>query len=420
MRHALFFLLAASVPVSALPIMVGSLSQIFAERLRLLLGSRKRVLCLCVALQALTFVPIILAHQFPSARAEWLLAFVCCYWICGLLLGPSWSSLMGDLVPEAQRGAYFGRRSRYLQIATFIAIVAGGLLLWWYKQGGFEYGGFVAAFCLAGLARAISLGFLLLHWDPPVQSPPTRRSLTAVLDTLAHPDQRALIFYLALMSFGVYVAAPFFSAYMLRQPEQHGLQWSYVTFTLVNGITVFFKFVFLPLWGAASDRFGSRKCLVLAGWLVSALPLVWIVPHDHQALYFAAICLVQTWGGLAWAGHELCSFNFLLDSARAEDRPRLVASMNILNGLMAFLGSMTGALIVSLVPGGWNPFLVVFFCSAVTRFAVCAVLLPRLQEVRVVERISYRELFFRVSSVRATMGPVIRFFVLPAKRGGAT
>jgi MFS family permease len=327
---------------------------------------------------------------------------------------------MGDLVPEAQRGAYFGRRSRYLQVATFAGLIIGGLLLWRFKHLGFEYGGFVAAFSLAAIARAISLGFLLVHWEPPVSSPPTLRTLTAVFATLRHPDQRALIFYLALMSFGVYLAAPFFSAYMLRRPDQHGLEWSYVTFTLVNGITVFFKFVFLPLWGAASDRFGSRKCLVLAGWLVSFLPLVWLVPHGNQTLYFAAICLVQTWGGLAWGGHELCSFNFLLDSARAEDRPGLVASMNIVNGLMAFLGSMTGALVVSLAPAYWNPFLVVFFCSGLARFTVCAALLPRLHEVRVVERISYRDLFFRVSSVRATMGPVIRFFVLPTRRGEGT
>jgi len=222
------------------------------------------------------------------------------------------------------------------------------------------------------------------------------------------------------MSFGVYVAAPFFSAFMLRPQDQHGLQWSYVTYTLVNGITVFFKFVFLPLWGAASDRFGTRKCLVLAAWLICWLPLAWLWPHGNEAVYFTVICLVQTFGGLAWAGHELCSFNFLLDSAHAKDRPRLVASMNILNGIMIFLGSMTGAVVVSVAPELLNPFLVVFALSAFCRLAACAAFLRRLREVRVVERISYRDLFFRVSSVRATMGPVLRFFVMPLRRGTET
>ncbi|MBI4606646.1 MAG: hypothetical protein HY721_32180 [Planctomycetes bacterium] len=135
-----------------------------------------------------------------------------------------------------------------------------------------------------------------------------------------------------------------------------------------------------------------------------------------MTLYFAVICIVQTWGGLAWAGHELCSFNFLLDSARAQDRPKLVASMNIVNGTMYFLGSMTGAVIVSVAPDLLNPFFLVFLTSGLTRFAVCGLLLGRLREVRVVEKTSYRDLFSRVSSVRATLGPAMRFFVLPAKR----
>ncbi len=398
----------------ALPILVGSLSQIFSERLLLLLGTRKRLICAAVALQILTFIPMVGVHQLSSAnRSEILLAIVCVYWACGLVLGPSWSSLMGDLVPEASRGGYFGRRNRYLQITTFIALLAAGLILYAFKHGGLEFHGFAAILALSAAARGVSLIFLLLHWDPPMESPPTRRTLSAVAETLRNPQQRVLILYLTLMNFGVYLAAPFFSAYMLRAPAEHGLEWSYVTYTLVNGIAVFFKFVFLPLWGAASDRFGSRKCLVLAAWLICALPVMWAFPRTDMGLYFAVICVTQTWGGLAWAGHELCSFNFLLDSAHAADRPRLVASMNIVNGLMVFLGSMTGAVVVSLAPASVNPFLLVFFISGLCRFGVCGALVSRLKEVRVVEKISYRSLFFRVSSVRSTMGPVIRFFVLP-------
>ena len=322
---------------------------------------------------------------------------------------------MGDLVPESSRGTYFGRRNRLIQIATFMAIVVSGLVLYSFKGQGLELRGFTTVFAIAATARLISMTLFFFHWEPPLESPPTRRTFGAALETLNKPDQRILILYLSCMSFGVYLAAPFFSAFMLRPLEDHGLQWSYITYTLVNGITVFFKFIFLPLWGAASDRFGSRKCLVLSAWLICGLPLMWLFPKGNMNLYFAVICITQTWGGLAWAGHELCSFNFLLDSAQASDRPRLVAGMNFVNGIMIFLGSMTGALVVSMAPETANPFLLVFLLSGLSRFVACAVLARRLKEVRVVERISYKSLFFRVSSVRATMGPVMRFFVLPPK-----
>jgi MFS family permease len=401
----------------ALPIMVGSLSQVFSQQILRILGTRKRVICVFVSLQVLAFVPIILVRGIDSPwRAQVLLGAVCFYWACGLIVGPSWSSLMGDIVPETERGAYFGRRSRYTQISTFLGLVAAGCVLFALKVRGLEYAGFVSIFAIAALSRAVSLIFLFLHWDPPVESPPTRRAVSAVVETLRNPHQRFLILYLTLMNFGVYLAAPFFSAYMLRPLSEDGREWSYVTYMGINGITLFFKFVFLTLWGEAADRFGSRKCLVLAAWVVCVLPLAWLFPAGNDSLYFAVICIVQVVGGFAWAGHELCAFNFLLDSAHSAERPALVASMNIVNGVMVFLGSMAGALVVSVAPDFLNPFLLVFLLSSLARFVACSTLLHRLHEVRIVEKISYRSLFFRVSSVRANMGPVMRFFVLPVKR----
>jgi MFS family permease len=401
----------------ALPIFAGSMTQLFTEQLLRLLGSRKRVIATGVFLQILTFVPIIALPELASSgRPEILLFLACVYWACGLLVTPSWSSLMGDLVPEDRRGVYFARRNRYVQITTFTAMVGAGLVLYFSKQSYAEMEGFVTIFLVAGAARVVSLLFLLAHWEPPLQSPPPRRDVPALVETLRNPDQRVLVLYLTLMNFSVYLAAPFFSAFMLRSADAHGLDWSYMRYTLVNGITVLFKFFFLPVWGAASDRYGSRKCLVLAAWLVCFLPLFWLFPRGEMSLYFAVICMAQTWGGFAWAGHELCSFNFLLDSAHASERPRLVAAMNTLNGVMVFAGSLCGSIIVLLAPAGANPFLLVFAASSASRLAVCAALVRRLREVRLVEKISYRALLFRVSSIRAQLGPVMRFFVLPAKR----
>jgi len=401
----------------ALPIFVGSLSQILSERLLAWVGTRKRLIASSVALQIFSFLPMLLVERLATQhRAELLLAIVCFYWSCGLVLGPSWSSWLGDLVPDRSRGAYFGRRSRYIQISTFFSIAGSGVTLFFFQQAGREMAGFTAVFGIAAAARTASLVFLLLHWEPAMLYPPTRRALSSVAAVLGNPHQRVLIVYLAFMSFGVYVSAPYFSAFMLRSTANNGLEWSYVTFTLVNGITMFFKFVFLPLWGTAADRFGARKCLVLAAWMVSVLPLLWLCPRTDPYFYFTVVCFTQTWGGLAWAGHELCAFNFLLDSALPSERPRLVASMNIVNGCMVFLGSMTGAVAVSVAPEGIHPFLLVFLLSGLCRFAVCGTLAHRLREVRVVEKISYRSLFFRVSSVRPTIGPVLRFFVLPLRK----
>ncbi|MGH9362436.1 MAG: MFS transporter, partial [Thermoanaerobaculia bacterium] len=274
----------------AFPIFLGSLSQVLSEKLLRILGSRKRLIALAALLQGLTLLPMLLVHFSPAYRGQLLLACVSAYWVFGLVLGPSWSSLMGDLVEERRRGEYFGRRNRCLQISIFLSLSAAGAVLWACNRTGEEYLGFAAIFGLAFLARVVSFVFLLLHWEPPMASPPHGRTVSMVIETLRDRDHRLLVLYLSLMNLGVYLSAPFFSTYMLRPPAEHGLGWSYAKYTAIHGIAMVFKFLFLPLWGRASDRFGTRKCLTLSAWIVATLPLFWLTRDDRPLLHLALIC----------------------------------------------------------------------------------------------------------------------------------
>lgn len=403
----------------AFPVLVGSLAQLYAERLLALVGSRRRLIVASVALQAASFLPMIAVGRWDSpARATVFLGIVCAYWAFQLVAGPAWNSLMGDLVPEAQRGTYFARRSRFLQLATFLTMLGAGVVLTAFRERGDTLLGFATVFLAAMGARLVSMGFLSRHHEPPMAAPPTRRTFSAIAEVLKDPAQRRLIRYLTTMNFAVYLSAPYFAAYMLRKTERHGLEWSYATFTLVTAVVVVAKFLFLPLWGQAVDRFGSRKGLTLSAWLIFALPLPWLFPTGNAALHLAVIVAAQVWSGFAWAGHELCSFSFLLDSAPAADRARLTSAMNAINGVMLFAGATLGGVLVESVPATWNPFFVVFVVSSSLRLVTCLTLLPRLKEVRVVEHISYKDLFFRVVSVRPQLGPMLRFFALPRRERG--
>src|SRR5262249_21418507 len=155
---------------------------------------------------------------------------------------------------------------RFSQISILAGLAAAGLILYGSSRQGNEHAGYLAIFSLAAAAPLGSLCFLLLHPQPPLPSPPPRPTFSLVRPTLGDRDHRLLTLYLSLLNFGVYLSAPFFSTYMLRPPAQSGLGWSYARYTAVTGIVLFFKFVFLPLWGRAADRFGARKCLTLSAW----------------------------------------------------------------------------------------------------------------------------------------------------------
>jgi len=94
--------------LTSLPRVLGSLSQLYSNRLLGLFRSRKNLICFSVLLQGLMYIPITLAFFFGTYKVIHLIIFVCLYSILGMILDLSWNSWMGDLVEESRRGTYFG------------------------------------------------------------------------------------------------------------------------------------------------------------------------------------------------------------------------------------------------------------------------------------------------------------------------
>ena len=114
--------------------LVSPLSQLLGSRL-MEKYSRRRIIITSVSLQALTWLPIILlgifflSNSFVSYLPIILIAFYSLYAIFGAIAGPSWFSLMGDLVPEKIRGKYFGKRGKICgAIALASTIIAGTVI----------------------------------------------------------------------------------------------------------------------------------------------------------------------------------------------------------------------------------------------------------------------------------------------------
>src|SRR3989338_532485 len=115
--------------LGSLPQTLGSLSQFFSNRLIKLFNSRKRFVCIGALLEGLMYIPIALVFFLGKFQVYYLILFICIYWILGMILSPAWSSWMGDLVNEKERGVYFGRRNRIAGFASFVSLLIGGYIL---------------------------------------------------------------------------------------------------------------------------------------------------------------------------------------------------------------------------------------------------------------------------------------------------
>jgi len=379
--------------LGSMPQTLGSIVQLLSNRFIALFKSRKTFILYGVLLQALMFIPISLVYLFGELRIYHLIFFVCLYWIFGLILDPAWNSWMGDLVDEKKRGRYFGRRNRIAGSVTLIAFFLAGMILQYSSVN--KYIGFVIIFMIALISRLLSWVYLSKQYHPRYRfSKAAQFSFMDFVKRARETNFGHFVLFMSAMNFFVFLSAPFFTAYML-----YDLEFSYLTFTLINCTSLLVKILVMPLWGKASDRFGRKKVLTLAGFLMPLTPLLWL--FSSSLWYLLAI---QVYAGFVWAGFEIAAFNYIFDTVQPSKRARCVAYYNVVNGSMIFIGGIAGGLIASLPAVLLSSYYMIFLISGLGRYCVSLLFLHKLEEPRTVRPISYHRLFYNVAITMPTQG----------------
>lgn len=385
--------------LGSLPQAMGSLSQLLSHSLMRWLRSRKRIVLFGVLVSALMYLPIMLSFFLGKSTIGFLLAAVCIYWVSSTIIGPAWNSWMGDLVDKNQRGIYFGTRNRIAGFATFFSfIIAGYLLQRFAEDATKQYAGYVLIFSIALLARLLSYLYISRKYEPEfVEVPGSHFTFLQFVKKAPTNNYGRFVIYHAFMNFAVYLSAPFFTAYMLKD-----LNLNYLHYTGLQAAAILMKNLSMPIWGKALDRFGAKKVLTLAGFTMPVVPILWALFSNYWVLIGA-----QLFSGLVWAAFELAAFTFIFDITTPQKRALCVAYYNVLNGAAMLTGALIGGYIVTRVPEGmfFSKFLVVFALSGIFRYASSFIFLPKIKEVRTVEHIHYHTLFLNVlTTIPSTAG----------------
>lgn len=393
--------------LSSLPMMLGSLSQLLSSQLIILFKSRKRFVLMAALLQSLSLIPVIIIAVLNMAQPLLYLITICFYWLFCFILGPAWSSWMGDLVDDDKRGSYFGKRNRICGIIAFISFTTAGIILQYIKQAtGEPIKSFTVLFIVAVLARFVSIFFLSRQVDPPYN--PGNQVRIGILDFLRKVGRSnfgSLILFLCLMNFSVNISAPFFAPYMIRE-----LKFNYLTYTIINSTILIVKYLFMPVWGRAMDKYGTKKVITLCGFILPVLPLLWLICHDVYTLV-----LLHIFSGFTWAGFELAAFNFLFDATTKEERVAYLSYYNAFNGIYVFLGALLGGFVVGHFTFLGSLYTLTFLISGIFRLIVSLIFLSRVNEVRVVEHISYKNLLLLVLTALPSRGFVNKPVLFPKK-----
>ncbi len=416
------FLRATAFQLSLLatfPQLLGAISQMMGVWAMQFFSSRRKIISVCVGVNALIWVPIALLPSLygHGPSAVWLLiALVSIYFISGNFGVPAWSSLMGDLVPAQIRGRYFGYRNRLIGLCTFLAILLAGQVLDVSKRYDSPDTGFLLIFLLAFVCRSLCIKFLRRYEDPVHLSTHEHHfTFWEFLRRSPRSNFARFVFFVSLINFGTNISAPFFAVYMLRD-----LHFSYINITLITAANTVTQFLTMQYWGQLSDQFGNKKILNVCGYGVAFSPVLWLFTDN-----FWLLLPIQVYAGLVWAGFNLAAANFLFDAVTPPKRARCAAYQAMVNGAFVLAGSVLGAYLSEVLPASvhlgsllWqplSPLIFVFVISGVVRLFAAALVLPLFNEVREVKAIRHHELIFRITQL-ATFAGGAGFSILPFVR----
>lgn len=364
--------------ISSLPELIGAVFQLTSTAIADRVKSRKKIIVLSAFLHALVwlplfFVPLLMQEYGPL----FVLVFVTIKAMLSYIINPFWNSLMGDLVPEDERGRYFGRRNMITGACVFTATFVAGYLL--NALSGIHFLlGFGVLFGIAFVSRIVSAIYLNKMHD--VEYAVDKKVYFSFFDFVKRMSQNnygKFTLYLCLFNFVVFLAAPFFTVYMLRD-----LKFSYITFTTITLASLVASFIGMYFWGRYNDEHGSKKLLYINGLLIPLIPILWLFTKNIYLLI-----LIEAFSGFLWAGFNLGSSNFIFDATTPQKRMRCVVYYNVLKGAAIFAGAAIGGLLATHIGsfGFVSPLPVLFLISGVLRLAVSLMFIPVLREMRFIE-----------------------------------
>lgn len=413
--------------VATLPLLGGGILQLLTPWAVRRLGSRKRWVFLCAAVQAGVFLPLIAIAGLGAGPIGLVFLLATLYWGAGMAAGPPWSAWIGTIVRGSIRSRYFARRSRATQIGTAVSLFVAGGIIQVATQRGAELLGFAAVFLLALLARGISAALLLQQDEPAVRTRDRDVSLRPLLASLRPRGGNRFLLVMLAMSSSVMIAGPFFTPFMIEE-----LELSYVRYVGLIGTAFVAKVVALSWLGSFVRRFGANRTLRIAAAGIVPLSALWIFSDDYVYLF-----LTQCLSGTIWAMYELAAFLLFFENIEEEDRTSLLTFYNLGNTVAVAVGSALGGILLAQGPSGAAAYHWVFAVSSVLRLATVVFLLRMgfVRVERVAEDLRSFALSLRAVAIRPSSGawlglgdlrlprhrrPIVRGGGGPAEDGVAT
>lgn len=380
----------------ALPNIAAALVQLKAPDITESMRSRKKVVSIFTFIQGLIFITLTFLSLFKLITPYLFIGLMVFFSCCSALINPAWGSWLSHIVSEAERGRFFGWRHKTLGLITAGSAFLAGFILNQTKKINSTFYGFALLFGLAFMFRIMGWYCIRRMREPDLTyNKDSYFSFYQFLARLKQSNFAKFVLFTASMNFSVNLASPYFAVLMLRD-----LKFSYLLYSIITIASHLTLYLMMQRWGKFADRIGNLRIIRFTAPLLGVIPVLWIINRSPIFLMAA-----QIFSGFLWAGFTLCTSNFIYDAVTPEKRTRCIAYFNVLNGIALSLGAVIGGVIVKWLPELFGyKILFLFMISAFLRLGAGIFIPKRLKEVRPVEKINSRDLFFQMINRRPILG----------------
>jgi MFS family permease len=327
---------------------MGTLFQLFGSYYICKKGGRKSIAARAATLARIMWLPILVVGLWcPHGNSGQIALVLTFFFVSHAFAAVSyvaWLAWTSDLVPDELRGSFFGTRNMLCGAAGIAAVLIFGNLVDVFKShpNGAALAVGVPFFC------AIVLGLISVRYLNRVSdsaTPPLggQNILREWVKPFREANYRNFLLFTLSWNFSVYLSAPFFALYFLRE-----LNYTYGFVALLATIASVVDLLGMKFWGAVSDRIKNRAVIQVAGWGVVLLPSLWVLVRPHDLLLPVAIQII---GGGFWAGVNLCTNNMVLRISPQEGRVWFISAYSITAGVGAAVAPIIAGALLSMLPG---------------------------------------------------------------------
>jgi len=352
--------------VSVIPILMGSVLQLYSSYGLKFFSSYKKWVVTCVLIQAFSFVPLVIVGFQGKAPLWMVFFFISLYWGSGMAASTSWNVWIANLVSDNMKKSFFSNRGLFSQISSIVSLAIGGALLEWGERYGYKMEVFSFLFMAAFILRLISAFHLNQqselkldhHFSPQLGF---KEFFLELFQGKASPLLKfMLLFYLC-----IHTSSPFFSPFMLSK-----LNLSYSSYMILIACVYITKSLAYHLLGTMLRRLPNHVLLLMGALGITVLPWLWTL-----STHFVNLCFFQMVSGFVWAIYELATLLLMMELIPDEKRSKVLSFYNVFNHTGMLVGALLGGYYLSLHGNTYHAFIDLFSLSTLIRL-LALVLLP--------------------------------------------